>query len=177
MSEDTAQSSQSIPYPSKVRDLMSVGVPTCPMGTLVTDIAHQMVEKDLEVVVILDAEGDARGYVSQEELVGAFSSPDVRSLKVEDIMHEEIPQVPTEIPISAAALIMQDLGVRAVFFMHHAGGISYPAGILTYKHLLRFLAARSAEELRDLGIQAARQSPLDTFLQRREAARKKNIHE
>jgi hypothetical protein len=55
--------------------------------------------------------------------------------------------------------------------MHHAGGIEYPAAVLTYKHLMRLLAARSPEELADLGIQARRQSPIETFIQRRDAAR------
>jgi predicted transcriptional regulator len=161
-------------FPSVVRDLMTVGVTTCSLGTPVSEIARLMVEKSLEAVVVLDEEGNARGYVSQDEAVGAISRPAGRDLKVEDVLREDIPEIPVDIPIAAAAQIMQDQGVRVLFFLHHAGGIAYPAGILTYRHILRFLAARSPEELRDLGIQAARQSPLDVFIQRRDAARKKN---
>jgi len=159
-----------------VRDLMTVGVTTCPLGTLAADVARLIVEKDLEAVVVLDEEGNGRGFVGQDELLRAFAHPDGGSLKVEAVMREEIPQVPMDIPILAAAQIMQDLKVRALFFMHHAGGIAYPAGILTYRHILRFMAAHSPEDLRDLGIGAARQSPLEVFIERREAARKKNIH-
>jgi hypothetical protein len=39
---------------------------------------------------------------------------------------------------------------------------------------LRLLGARTKEELRDLGIRAARQSPLEAFIQRRDAARRRN---
>jgi len=35
------------------------------------------------------------------------------------------------------------------------------------------MAAKDAAELRDLGILAERQTPLDTFIQRRNAARKR----
>jgi predicted transcriptional regulator len=164
----------SVSFPAVVRDLMTVGVTTCPLGTTVSEIARLMVEKNLEAVVVLDEEGDARGYVGQTEVIEAIAHPNHRDLKVEDVMHEDIPQVPADIPIAAAAQIMRDQGVRVLFFMHHAGGIHYPAGILSYHHLLRFLAARSPEELRDLGIQAVRQSPMEAFIQRRDAARKKN---
>jgi len=161
-------------FPSVVRDLMTIGVTTCSLGTPVSEIARLMVEKSLEAVVVLDEEGNARGYVGQDEAVGAISRPDGRDLKVEDVLREDIPEIPVDIPIAAAAQIMQDKGVRVLFFLHHAGGIAYPAGILTYRHVLRLLAARSPGDLRDLGIQAARQSPLEVFIQRRDAARKKN---
>jgi len=161
-------------FPTIVRDLMTVGVTTCPLGTLLSDIARLMVEKSLEAVVVLDEEGDARGFVGQNEALEAISRPNGRDLKVEDVMSEDIPQAPVDIPIIAAAQIMRDLGVRVLFFMHHAGGIAYPAGILSYRHLLRFVAARSPEELNDLGIQAVRQSPMEAFIQRRDAAKKKN---
>jgi predicted transcriptional regulator len=164
-------------WPAVVRDLMTVGVTTCPLGTLVGEIARLMVEKNLEAVVVLDEEGNARGYVGQDEVIAAISRPVSRDLKVDDILREDLPQVPVDIPIATAAQIMQDQGVRVLFFLHHAGGIAYPAGILTFRHILRFLAARSPEELRDLGIHAARQSPLEVFIQRRDAARKKNIKE
>jgi hypothetical protein len=57
--------------------------------------------------------------------------------------------------------------------MHHAAGMEYPAAIVTYRHFLRHMAAKDAAELRDLGILAERQTPLDTFIQRRNAARKR----
>jgi hypothetical protein len=46
--------------------------------------------------------------------------------------------------------------------------------VITYRHLLRHLAARNAEELHDLGMHAKRQSPMEAFIQRREEARRKN---
>jgi hypothetical protein len=65
---------------------------------------------------------------------------------------------------------MQDLGVRILFLNHHAGGIQYPAAYISYKHLLRHLGARDEQELRDLGIKAERESPIDTFIRRRDEA-------
>ena len=164
-------------FPTIVRDLMTVGVTVCSQGTPLDEVARLMVEKNLEAVVILDEEGNAFGFVGQTELLKALSRPDWKALKVEDIVREDIPEIPADIPILAAAQIMQDRHVRVLFFLHHAGGIAYPAGILTYRHILRWMAARSDDELKDLGIQADRLSPLDTFILRRDAARKKNIHD
>ncbi len=168
--------------PQLVRDLMTVGVPTCPAETPVMDLARLMVEKNWEAVVVLDEEGHALGVVGQQELIDWYPSfvdegPEaLEGLTAGAIMHEGVPQVPPDIPLSAAAQIMQDEGIRAVFLMHNAGGISYPAAMLTYAHLLRHLIARSPEELRDLGIEATRTSPLEAFLKRREEARKRNIN-
>lgn len=169
MVEDRAAS------PELVRDLMTVGVATCPPETSVGDLARLFLERKLEAIVVLDVEeGHALGVISQDELVQAFTRPNARSLKAEDIMCDGVPQVPPDIPIVAAAQLMRGKGVRALFLMHHSGGVVYPAAMISYQHILRHLAAHNRDELRDLGIYAQRQSPLQSFIARREAVRNRN---
>jgi hypothetical protein len=55
--------------------------------------------------------------------------------------------------------------------MHNASGIIYPAAMITYRHILRHLAAQTDDDLQDVGIAAARQSPLEQFIARRDAAK------
>ena len=158
-----------------VRDLMTVGVATCSPETPVSEVARLLLEKGLEAVAVIDPDdGHALGVVSQEELLKAYPRPEAGSLKAEEVMQDHVPQVPADIPLTAAAQIMGDLGVRSLFVMHLSGGIEYPVSVISYQHILRHLAARSEEELTDLGIHADRQSPLEAFIQRREAARTKN---
>jgi predicted transcriptional regulator len=157
-----------------VRDLMSVGVLTCPPTTPIVEIARLLLDKQLEAIVVLDHEGHAAGMVSQDELVRAYTQDNWRALTAEAVMRAAVPQVPPDIPLTAAAQIMQDQGVRVVFLMHHAGGIEYPAAALSYRSILRYLAARSEADLQDLGIAAARQPPLDTFIQKRDSARQRS---
>jgi len=133
-----------------------------------------MLEQDLEAIVVLDHDGHAVGVVSRDDLVRAYTRADCQSLTAEAVMTDGVPQVPPDIPLAAAAQIMQDRGVRAVFLMHHAGGIAYPAAMLSYTHLLRHLSAQEDDELRDLGIRKDRQSPIETFKQRRDAARRRS---
>ncbi len=152
---------------------MTIGVPTCFPETPIVDLARLILHKELEAVVVLDKEGHALGVVSRDELVAAYPQGDAAGLTAEEIMRDGVPQAPPDIPLTAAAQIMQDLGVRALFLMHHSSGIEYPAAMITYQHILRHLAAENQDDLRDLGIQAERQSPLEAFVARRDAARKR----
>jgi CBS domain-containing protein len=168
MSEETP------PLPSLVRDLMTVGVMTCSPSTLLEDLARSAIEKRVEAVIVLNEEdGHALGVVSQEDIVTAFARGGHRELTAVEIMSDGVPQIPPDIPLSAAAQIMLDRGIRALFLMHHAGGIEYPAAVITYNHFLRLLSARDAEELQDLGIKASRQLPLEAYFKKRDAARQK----
>lgn len=158
-----------------VRDLMTVGVPTCTAETPVIDVARKLLEEGWEAIVVLDGlEGHALGVISQDELIKAYIHAENGNRTAGEIMRDGVPQVPPDIPLAAAAQLMQDLKVRALYLMHHAGGIEYPAAMISYKHLLRHLAANNDSELRDLGIRAERQTPLEMFIQRRDAARNKN---
>ncbi len=158
-----------------VRDLMTVGVFTCPANTLVPDIARLMIEHGLEAVAVLDHEGHAVGMISQHELVQSYAREDCRSLTAEQIMREDIPQIPPDIPLTAAVQIMQDQGVRVLFLLHNSDGIQYPAALLSYRHVLRHLAAQDPSDLKDLGIHAQRESPLETFVRRRDEARQRAL--
>ena len=156
-----------------VRDLMTVGVPTCPPHTPIVDLTRLMLEKNWEAVIVLDGEeGHAIGVVSQDELIKAYEREDAGSLLVEDVMHEGVPQIPPDIPLSVAAQMMLDQNVRAFFLMHNAAGVTYPAAMITYRHILRHLAAQSDDDLKDLVIAAARKAPLEQFIARRDAAKK-----
>jgi CBS domain-containing protein len=155
-----------------VRDLMTVGVPTCAPDALLTDLARLSLEKGVEAFVVMK-DGHALGVISERELVASSTQEDAHSLTAEQVMREGVPQVPPDIPLSAAALLMGDLGVQTLFLMHHAGGIEYPAAYISYRHYLRLLAAESDDELSDLGIYADRQPPLQEFIQRRDEARRR----
>lgn len=159
--------------PKLVRDLMSVGVLTCSLQTTVIELARVLLERELEGAVILDDRGHAAGVVTRDELVSAYARDDFEDLTVDAIMQDGVPQVPPDIPLTAAAQIMRDRNTRVLFLMHHAGGIEYPAAMISYTHLLRHLAMEDEDDLKDLGIKAARESPLEMFFKRRDEARRR----
>lgn len=161
--------------PRLVRDLMKVGVPTCPLDTPITVLARYMLDQNIEGVIVLDSRGHGAGMVTVDDLVTAYAWDDHTSTTAEQVMRVEIPQVPPDIPLAAAAQIMRDLGVRVLFMMHHAGGIEYPAAMLTATHLMRHIGMTESDDLSDLGIYAARKSPIELFRERIEAARKSSL--
>ena len=157
--------------PRLVRDLMTVGVETCSPDAKISDIAQTFLVKDIDDLVVLSS-GNAIGVIGREDLLRAFTRDDYEFLTASDILRYGVPQVPPDIPIRAAAQIMLDQGIQTLFLMHHAAGIEYPAACISLYHLLRFIAARGESDLKDLGIHAERRSPLEIFVERREAARR-----
>jgi CBS domain-containing protein len=156
-----------------VRDLMTVGVPTCKWNSPIVDIARFLLEKNVEAMCVLDQEGHGVGVVGADELVWAYAREGHDKLTAEDIMSEGVPQLRPDMPLAAAAQMMKDRGIRVAYMMHNAGGIIYPAAYISYQHILRHMAARDESELKDLGIAAARKSPIEQFIERRDEARRK----
>jgi CBS domain-containing protein len=146
---------------------MTVGVPTCPPDAPLIDLIRTLLARNWEAIIVLEENGHAAGVVSRDDIVRFYGHDDYAHLTAEDIMRAEIPSAPPDIPLNAAAQIMQDMHSRVLFIVHHAGGIRYPAAWLTYQHLLRRMVN---EDLEDLGIHAAREAPLNEFIHRRDAA-------
>lgn len=151
---------------------MTVGVPTCKINTPVVDVARFLVENNVEEMVVLGEEGEGVGICGYKELVNSYQRDDVRELTVEDIMTEGVPELPSDITLTLAAQLMRDKGIRVAYMNHNSAGIIYPAALISYRHLVRHLAAKDDSDLKDLGINAERKSPLEIFIERRDRARK-----
>jgi len=152
---------------------MTVGVPTCKTTTPVVDIAQFLIDNNVEEMVVLGEEGEGVGVCGYKELVIAYNREDVRDLAAEDVMSEGVPELPSDIPLKLAAQLLRDKDIRVAYMNHNSAGIIYPAASISYKHLVRHLAAENESELKDLGINAERKSPLEQFIERRDEARKK----
>ena len=159
--------------PLLVRDLMTVGVPTCKPDSPVADIARFLLEHEVEAMCVLDAEGQAIGVVGREELVRVHGRENAGALTAENIMTEGVPELQAETPLTVAAQLMQDKGTRIAYIMHNSAGTTYPAAYISYGHILRHLAARDEDELKGLNPAAARKSPVETFIARRDEARRR----
>lgn len=162
-----------MPPPLLVRDLMTVGVPTCKWDSPIVDIARFLLEKNVEAMCVLDGEGHGIGVVGAEELVWAYAREGFEKLTAEDVMSEGVPELGADIPLAVAAQMMKDKGIRVAYMMHNSAGIIYPAAYISYRHILRHMAAKDENDLKDLGLSAERKSPLEQFIQRRDEARRK----
>ena len=158
--------------PELVRDLMTVGVPTCKTTTPIVDIARFLIENNVEEMVVVGEEGEGVGVCGYKELVIAYDRYNARDLTAEDVMSEGVPELPSDIPLKLAAQLLRDKDIRVAYMNHNSAGIIYPAASISYKHLVRHLAAKDETELEDLGFNAERKSPLEQFIERRDEARK-----
>lgn len=161
--------------PLLVRDLMKVGVPTCKRDSPARDIARFLLDHDVEAMCVLDEEGHGIGVVGIQELTRAYGLEAIEASTAEDIMTEGIPEVPPDLPLTVAAQLMRDQGTRIAYVLHNGAGVTYPAAWISYKLLLRHVAANDEQDLKDLGIGAQRKLPLAQFLERRDEARKRNL--
>ncbi len=151
--------------PLLVRDVMRIGVPTCKLGDAITDLARQMIDQGWTAVVVMDDDGDARGWINERSLAVAYSHGERRDdLTAADIMDEDVPEAPVDIPLAATVQIMADMGVDHLFFMHNAGGKSWPASVLNLRDIVKALAG--PDYVKAQGMHAARPTPMDLFRQR-----------
>ncbi|MBE7553988.1 MAG: CBS domain-containing protein [Anaerolineales bacterium] len=154
-----------------VRDLMHIGVPTCPDQTSLVEAAQTLLAKQLEALIVLDEHGHAIGLLSRREVALAYAQSEINAsgfgtLTVADVMRADIPHVPADIPATAAVQLMLDQNGREIYVMHHEGGTHYPAAVLRFEDVLRFVSARTEADLVGMGSGAARKSPLDIFKER-----------
>jgi CBS domain-containing protein len=156
---------------------MTVGVPTCKRDSAVGEIARFLLEQDVEGMCVLDEEGHGIGVVGLDELVKAYGRDDLQAVAAEEVMSEGVPEIHADIPLTVAAQMMQDQGTRIAYMLHNSAGITYPAAYISYRHILRHIAARNEAELKDLGTAADRKSPIAQFMERRDEARRRNLGE
>ena len=154
-----------------VRDLMHIGVATCQDDTPLVEAVRTLLRENLESFIVLDGNSHAVGMLSRHEAVAAFGrsgvdTQDLEVLTVADVMRSDIPEVPPDIPAAAAAQIMLDRGVREIYLLHHGSGFSWPAAVLRFEDVLRYMAAESESDVEDMGAGAPRQSPIDAFMER-----------
>jgi predicted transcriptional regulator len=159
--------------PKLVRDLMTVGVPTCKTTTNIVDIARYILEQNVEEMVVLGTEGEGVGIVGYEQILNAYNHENAQSLTAEDVMREGVPELPADISLVLALQMMKDKGIRVAYMTHNSAGIIYPAALISYRHILRHFAAKDESDLKDLGLAAERKSPIEIFVARRDEARRK----
>jgi predicted transcriptional regulator len=151
--------------PLLVRDVMRIGVPTCKVDEPIISLAQQMVEQGWSAIVVMDDDGDARGWINDHMLAVAYTAGDrAAEMTAADVMDEDVPEAMADIPLSATVQIMADMGVDHLFFMHRAGGKTWPASVLNLRDVVKALAG--PEYIKMQGMHAARPTPMDLFRQR-----------
>jgi predicted transcriptional regulator len=152
-----------------VRDVMRIGVPTCKLEDTIAHVAALMIDGGHTAVIVLDDEADTRGWIHDRTLASAYeraaaTDEDASGFAAQDVMDEDVPECPSDIPLAAAVSIMTDLGVDHLFFLHHAAGRTWPASVLSMRDVVKALAG--PDYIKNQGTAAPRPTPMDLFRQR-----------
>jgi len=119
--------------PTLVRDVMTIGVPVCcdteTCGAVLARLESQT-PGVCEVVVVLDEDGMACGWLTREHL-----GEQEAAIPVGEVMDEDIPTVPPDIPAETAAQLMSDRGVEYLFLMHDWPGEPRPSAVISLKSI------------------------------------------
>ena len=158
--------------PLLVRDVMRIGVPTCKVDDPIVPLAQQMIEQGWTAIVVMDDDGDARGWINEHMMAVAYVRvaqtfevfETSKVLTAQDIMDEDVPEGPADIPLAATVQFMADMGVDHLFYMHNAGGKTWPASVLNLRDVVKALAG--PEYIKVQGMHAVRPTPMDLFRQR-----------
>ena len=113
-----------------VRDVMTIGVPVCRESETCGEVAARLERQNAsaEVVGVLDGDGCACGWIGRERL-----SAEDPARPVGEVMEEDIPEVPPDIPAEAAAQLMRDQGLQYMFLMHTWPGEPRPSAVVSLK--------------------------------------------
>jgi CBS domain-containing protein len=128
-----------------VRDIMKIGVPTCPREAKLPEVAKIMARESADAVIVMDEFG-ACGVVSQSDLVRAFPR-NYELLTAQEVMTEKVIGIAPESAITAAANLMQEEHVHQVFIMHEHPGPSRPSAVVTKRAIVRAMAGLEPERV------------------------------
>ena len=109
-----------------VRDVMTIGVPVCRDTETCGAVRARLQAQAATATVALDEDGMACGWLTLARLAQAPPSQ-----AVGEVMDEEIPTAPPDIPAAAAAQIMRDRGVDHLFLMHDWPGEPRPSAVVS----------------------------------------------
>ena len=146
-----------------VRDVMQVGVPTCREDTPLKEAARLLVERNVGALIVLDEDANMTGWIGEHHMA-RVAGEDVSSLVAGDVLNEQVPVILPDVPAAAAAQLMLDQGLRQMFVTHHAGGVKYPAAMITLQDVCRIVAGM--ERAPGVGVGAERPSAIDLFKHR-----------
>ncbi|MEK9164499.1 MAG: CBS domain-containing protein [Chloroflexota bacterium] len=117
---------------------MTIGVPICRDSETCGAVMDRLWQQGApaEAIVALDEDGMACGWVTRERL-----NRENAARPVGEMMDEDIPTVPPDIPAEAAAQLMRDRGVEYLFLMHDWPGEPRPSAVISLKAIAdsRFL--------------------------------------
>ncbi|MCX9012054.1 MAG: CBS domain-containing protein [Candidatus Methanoperedens sp.] len=122
-----------------LRDIMTRGVVTVPMGSTVKQIAALLSRKGISEAAVIGRDGSAIGVISNMDILEVIGKEDWESIPAESIMTPYIETAKPTSTLGEAARIMRDKHIhRLLIFSENGVGASHrPIGIISANDIIR----------------------------------------
>lgn len=126
----------------EVKEAMNQGVITVNPESKPLDAFEKMYKEGVRRLFVLDDSGDPKGVVSYSDLIGVLGSlkptnKDIASLKISDIMSDDVITIDSDNAIENAANLMVRADVSGLLVIEN----SKPVGVITRTDICRMVAA------------------------------------
>lgn len=126
----------------EVKEAMNQGVITVNSESKPLDAFKKMYKEGVRRLFVLDDNGDPKGVVSYSDLIGVLGSlrptnNEMASLKISDIMSEDVMTIDSDNGIEDAANLMVRADVSGLLVLEK----NRPVGVITRTDICRMVAA------------------------------------
>lgn len=126
-------------HDKKVADIMTRGAISCPLDTLIPDVARTLTRRDISAIVVVDDQGHLAGLISRGDLVALYSFDEMwPHLTAEKVMTRQVATVrPDQPAVEAATMIHNGKITRVIVTESDEAGNETPIGILSITDIVR----------------------------------------
>jgi CBS domain-containing protein len=117
-----------------VGQIMTSGAVTCNPDTALDDVARIMSEADVSAVVVVNAQGEMQGIISQFDLLACLGQ-ELGEMTAGGIMTPEIQSLPPHASLKQAAKLMREQGIHRLIVADEDKRRA--AGILSASDIIR----------------------------------------
>lgn len=127
-----------------LRDVMTRGVVTVPIGSTVKQIAILLSKHSLSEAVVIGRNGSAAGVISNMDILKTIGKENWENMPVESIMTPYIETVKPTSTLAEAARIMGDKHIHRllIFSEQGVGASNRPIGIVSASDIVREVARK-----------------------------------
>ncbi|SNQ60809.1 CBS domain-containing protein [Candidatus Methanoperedens nitratireducens] len=127
-----------------LRDVMTRGVVTVPIGSTVKQIAILLSKHSLSEAVVIGHDGSAAGVISNMDILKVIGKDNWENVPIESIMTPYIETVKPTSTLAEAARIMGDKHIHRllIFSEQGVGASNRPIGIVSASDIVREVARK-----------------------------------
>lgn len=125
-----------------VKDVMHVGLITCPVHTPIPEVARMMIKHDISAIVVTDESGHLAGLIARTDLIVLYGYQEMwPHLTAEQAMVTKVATIaPNELATKAAQIMNERKYHRLIVTEMNGQGKEKPLGVVSMTDIVRDMA-------------------------------------